>query len=129
MCDYSLANEKSRIAIEGEELITRRFRSNSIGLVSSNDRERAVCIPPGAALLIENVPVQVCKHFAVPPTDRVVFDQFNIEGNYHRDGVMFSNGERVLLQSLLGARVIVLSLESTEERQPVYEHHWAHVAR
>jgi hypothetical protein len=41
MCDYSLHAVPNRLAIEGEELITHRFPTSSIGLASPADFEKA----------------------------------------------------------------------------------------
>ena len=37
MCDYSLEAFPNRLAVRGERLITRRFRSGSIGMASPSD--------------------------------------------------------------------------------------------
>jgi hypothetical protein len=37
MCDYSLHGLPNRLAIEGEQLVTRRFPTHSIGLASPRD--------------------------------------------------------------------------------------------
>ena len=41
MCDYSLLSFPSRLAIEGEQLISYRFRSHSLGLASPADLKAA----------------------------------------------------------------------------------------
>lgn len=41
MCDYSLHAVPNRLAVEGEELVTYRFPTSSIGLASPADLERA----------------------------------------------------------------------------------------
>jgi hypothetical protein len=43
MCDYSLHAVPNRLAVEGEELVTYRFPTSSIGLASPADLERANC--------------------------------------------------------------------------------------
>ena len=40
MCDYSLFEHPNRLAVEGEDLVTHRFPSRSLGLVSSVDLNR-----------------------------------------------------------------------------------------
>jgi hypothetical protein len=37
MCDYSLMMVRSRLAVEGEELVAHRFQSGTVGLVSCAD--------------------------------------------------------------------------------------------
>ncbi len=41
MCDYSLHAVPNRLAVEGEELVTHRFPTSSIGLASAADLEKA----------------------------------------------------------------------------------------
>lgn len=41
MCDYSLHAVPNRLAVEGEELVTYRFPTSSIGLASPADLDRA----------------------------------------------------------------------------------------
>ncbi|HEY1205235.1 MAG: hypothetical protein ABSH46_11090 [Bryobacteraceae bacterium] len=48
MCDYSLHALPNRLAVEGEELVTYRFPTSSIGLASPADLEKANCQPGGA---------------------------------------------------------------------------------
>ena len=74
MCDYSLAAMQTRLAVEGEQLSVYHFPSGSRGLTSPAELERckpelrgwrswfnprqtpcAVCIPPGAQLLLRGV--------------------------------------------------------------------------
>ena len=43
MCDYSLHAVPNRLAVEGEELVTFRFPTSSIGLASPADLEKANC--------------------------------------------------------------------------------------
>jgi hypothetical protein len=43
MCDYSLHAVPNRLAVEGEELVTYRFPTSSIGLASPADLEKANC--------------------------------------------------------------------------------------
>ena len=44
MCDYSLHAVPNRLAVEGEELVTYRFPTSSIGLASPADLEKANCL-------------------------------------------------------------------------------------
>jgi hypothetical protein len=63
MCDYSLAGIPNRLAEEGERLMVCRFSAGSIGLTSDASLWRslfketpAVCVPPGARLLLRDIP-------------------------------------------------------------------------
>ncbi len=43
MCDYSLHAVPNRLAVEGEELVTYRFPTSSIGLASPSDLDKMKC--------------------------------------------------------------------------------------
>jgi len=43
MCDYSLLSFRTRLAVEGEQLLTYRFPSFSIGLAAPAEMRAAVC--------------------------------------------------------------------------------------
>jgi len=136
MCDYSLMAVPNRLAQEGEELVTHRFPTGSLGLASYSDLQRAtcvvrgkksfwntlkdffdppqsndvcaVCIPPGARLRLEQTN---------GPAEEVTFTQITATVNSYRDAIRFSNGRQVRLQELReGMRVKVLDLSMAEER-------------
>jgi len=132
MCDYSLTGLRTRLAVEGEELIIYRFPTGSIGLTSASEvaahkkefrglqrwfdpREIpcAVCIPPGACLLLHDIPDHLQKQLGVGVVENVVFTQSSAEVGTHRDGLRFTNGQEILLQRLAERqRAAVLSLSS-----------------
>ena len=124
MCDYSLAELSNRLARAGEHLVLHRFPTGSLGLKSSRRRLReilfpssvcAVCIPPGARLLLQDIPEPVQCRYLAGSTEAVTFVQLSLEVYTHRDGVRFTNGREVLLQELEpGQRVTVLSLGDGE---------------
>ncbi|MBL8029938.1 MAG: hypothetical protein JNN11_01690 [Candidatus Doudnabacteria bacterium] len=133
MCDYSLHAHKNRLANEGETLVTVRFPGGSMGMVSSGDPAFrdvveqgnnhsahmlcAVCIPPGAQLMLEDIPVRLRKEFAVRETELVTFTQLGVDAYIHRDGVRFDNGRELLLQRLNENQCVrVLSLAGASER-------------
>jgi hypothetical protein len=140
MCDYSLMAVNNRLAREGEELVTYRFPTGSLGLASSEDLKRtrpervkktfwntlkdffdppqeeavcAVCIPPGARLNVE-------LRGGAPQT--ATFTQISAAVNSYRDAICFEDGRPVLLQDLReGVRVTVLDLSGASERETVVE--------
>ena len=88
MCDYSLMAIPNRLAVSGEELVVHRFEAGTVGLASAFDARRrqecrkaqshgfwsrlkavfdpsdiplipAVCIPPGARLLVQDIPAKL----------------------------------------------------------------------
>jgi hypothetical protein len=151
MCDYSLCGLPNRLALEGEELVSYRFRTGSIGLASPLDLIAArpspssrpqtfwqqikrllegdtpshpitaVCIPPGAQLLLKNIPADLQRHWQIAAEESAFFVQTSHNVNSYRDAVQFYNGKQALLQNLReGIRVEVLSLGAAvadEERE------------
>jgi hypothetical protein len=151
MCDYSLCGLPNRLALEGEELVFHRFRTGSMGLASPADliavrpspssQQRtlwqriksflegdapsrpvtAVCIPPGAQLILKNIPADLQQQWQIAAEESAFFVQTSQNVNCYRDAVQLYNGQRVLLQNLReGIRVEVLSLGGAvadEDRQ------------
>lgn len=147
MCDYSLMAFPSRLAVAGDELVVRRFDAKSLGLAAALDVRpvqerrnftnqgfwarlralfhpfsdnpiRAVCIPPGARLLIRGISARLqCECGFREELAEAVFTQISADANSFRDAVRFQNGVVVLLQRLHeGQSVRVLDLSSAEEQ-------------
>jgi hypothetical protein len=143
MCDYSLAGLPSRLAVDGEELVVHKFRTGSKGLACPQDlcvsqvpTERkslwerikaaladappapsapAVCIPPGAQLLLKDIPKDLQRRWNVGVQERVFFVQTSATENNYRDAVRFQSGAQPLLQEMReGMRVEVMSLGEAE---------------
>src|SRR6266571_5968158 len=122
MCDYSLTGIPNRLAVEGEELVVHRFPTGSIGLASpcasasrwwSAKQNPAVCVPPGARLILHDVPERLQHNLTVGPIEEVTFVQLSATPYQFRDAVRFNNGREILLQNLqCGQQVEVLSLSS-----------------
>src|SRR5262245_45013984 len=101
MCDYSLHEYQNRLAQEGETLIVHRFMSNTVGLTSPaelqaattekanqrrpgfwsslrdffsepTEKATAVCVPPGARLLLGNIPARLRRKLNVGDEEEVV---------------------------------------------------------
>ena len=152
MCDYSLMALPNRLAVCGEELVVHRFEMGSMGLASVADaqccaqqpeeqpastfREKlkrwffpptppqcpAVCIPPGARLLVRDIPEKLQKNLGLGSgVQEVVFTEIGTAG--FRDAIRFPNGAELLLQRLTeGQRVRVLALSSEDDvRGPAWE--------
>jgi hypothetical protein len=147
MCDYSLHGIKNRLATEGDQLVVHRFGTGSMGMAAQMDlrpadtasrrpwnwlsgnsplvADCAVCIPPGAKLLLKDIPLRIQRDLGVRGTEEVVFTQVTANPNTYRDAVRFSNGTELLLQRLeRGQRVEVLSLSVSEVETPSVED-WA----
>jgi hypothetical protein len=145
MCDYSLMYVPNRLAREGEDLVARRFTLGSMGLASELDLHprpvrfmsskrtfwsmvkqvlnppetnavSAVCIPPGARLMLRDIPEQLQRELGVGPAEEVMFTQITAASHSYRDAVRFRNGQQVLLQRLNeGQRVGVLALSPDDQ--------------
>jgi hypothetical protein len=143
MCDYSLMAVPNRLAREGEELISHRFPTGSLGLAAPGDLQRrpapvsrksfwtafkeffqppeaeavcAVCIPPGARMRLENISARLQTELGVGPVEEVTFTQITASAHSYRDAVRFANGREVRLQELReGQRVLVLDLSMAAE--------------
>ena len=140
MCDYSLHALPNRLAVEGEPLLLHRFPTGALGLASPSDlwtpaeppdQARAgwwsrvkswlslsgeksipaVCVPPGAQLVLRDIPQYLQQRLGVGDEEEVTFAQLSADAYSHRDAVRFNNGREVLLQDLaVGQRVDVLWL-------------------
>src|SRR5215510_7571060 len=151
MCDYSLMSVPNRLAEEGEVLVTHRFSTGSLGFASPSDlcktarpllaRSRgfwsllkenlfntprantvaAVCIPPGARLIIQDVPTRLQRDLNVGPAEEVTFTQLTASEYRYRDAIRFRNGQQILLQRLQEGqyvKVCDLSAAQSSERAP-----------
>ncbi len=151
MCDYSLMAIPNRLARDGEELVAHRFPTGSMGLAAPADLRRvadpapagspgfwsavknffsppkvdpvpAVCIPPGARLMLQDISTRMQNDLGVSPAEEVTFTQLTAAVNSYRDAVRFMNGREVRLQELReGQRVKVLDLSFAEPYQPLVE--------
>ena len=150
MCDYSLMSVPNRLAREGEELVAHRFCTGTMGLASPADLETkadpparphrfwsvfaeafnppqtrpvwAVCIPPGARLLLRDIPEGMQHKLGVGADEEVTFTQITAAANSYRDAVHFPSGCEILLQGLReGQRIRVLDLSSAEAVEPIKE--------
>jgi hypothetical protein len=76
----------------------------------------AVCVPPGARLLLRDIPERLQHQYQVGEVEGVIFMQVSGMEYQYRDAVRFANGQEVLLQRLEeGQRVEVLCLSVREE--------------
>jgi hypothetical protein len=148
MCDYSLMAIPNRLAREGEELVVHRFPTGSLGLACATDvncsaestsaqartfwttvkelfstpesrSTPAVCIPPGARLMLHDIPARLQNELCISSDENVTFTQITASVNSYRDAVRFSSGREVRLQELQeGQRVEVLDLAMAEGFKP-----------
>lgn len=82
----------------------------------------AVCIPPGARLVVEDIPASLHRALGVGPIELVTFTQFAAAPGTYRDAVRFKNGREVRLQEFLeGRRMWIMDLSGDEALQAVRE--------
>jgi hypothetical protein len=83
----------------------------------------AVCIPPGARLLIRDIRKDLQREFCVGELEEVTFVELGLDEHRYRDAVRFANGRELLLQRLReGQRVDVLSLGGAAAEPRTAEH-------
>jgi hypothetical protein len=131
MCDYSLMSIPNRLAVEGEDVVTYRFHSGSIGFASESDVRRmaasndprarvfwlsersyspnspltepvcAVCVPPGARLRLQDIPEHLQHNLKVASSEEVTFVEVGMDAYTYRDAVRFESGLEIRLQDLI----------------------------
>ena len=79
----------------------------------------AVCVPPGARLVLKSIPMDLRCKWSVGADESVLFIQTSAEVNTYRDALHFRTGRQVLLQELReGMRVTVVSLGDDFSGEP-----------
>ena len=82
----------------------------------------AVCIPPGARLLLRDIPERLQSQVGVRRVEEVTFTQITSDAFSYRDAVHFRNGIEIILQQLQeGQRVRVLNLSLADIASPELE--------
>jgi hypothetical protein len=144
MCDYSLHSVHNRLAVEGEALQIHRFPTHSLGLASVADLRPtlvsgnegwwktvkgwfssiapetvpAVCVPPGARLILREIPQLLQAKLNIGTEEEVTFVQLSPETPGYRDAIRFHNGQEILLQRLpVGQQLDVLCLSVSPEKE------------
>src|SRR5689334_4903246 len=119
MCDYSLQGMNNRLAKDGDELVVHRFDTGTLGMISVDSIPReskkpehvtwwqsvkawfteasqsepcVVCVPPGARLVLHEIPTRLQQQYHVAATEEVMFTQTTPDAYRYRDAVRFSNG-------------------------------------
>jgi hypothetical protein len=143
MCDYSLYTVNNRLACESDDLVLHRFDTGSLGFCAVAELRQemsrsqvargwssflrwmfprkkcgltAVCVPPGARLLIAEVPKTTQPACGLFELESVEFTQLSEKSYAYRDALRLPGGETVLLQRLPeGLRVTVMALAPVEE--------------
>jgi hypothetical protein len=95
-------------------------RINSLFAPASDCRSvLAVCVPPGARLVLKSIPMDLRCKWSVGADESVLFIQTSAEVNTYRDALHLRTGRQVLLQELgEGMRVTVVSLGDDFSGEP-----------
>jgi hypothetical protein len=101
---------KIREARERDQNLWQRI-SSLFAQESDSGPVPAICVPPGARLMLKGIPLDLRCKWGVGADESVFFTQTSAEVNTHRDALRFPMGRQVLLQDLReGMRVTVVSL-------------------
>jgi len=109
MCNYSLESLRSREAVEGERLVTRRFYTGSLGFVSTEQPDVAVCLREGVQLVLRDIPAtlqtqlgvgeEAVARFAFLTKPRKWWNFWSLDV-FDTDGLVFENGKSILISRL-----------------------------
>jgi hypothetical protein len=81
----------------------------------------AVCVPPGARLLLKDIPKGLQRELGVGEVEEVKFVEISAEVNTYRDAMRFKNSRQLLIQALPeGQQVTVLSLTPEEVEKTAF---------
>ena len=81
----------------------------------------AVCIPPGARLILRDIPKNLQRELGIGEVETATFTEISADVNTYRDAVRFKNNRQVLLQALReGQRVTVVSLSPAAAGEPIF---------
>jgi len=143
MCDRSPCSIRNRLAEEGEDLVLYKFETGSFDFASAADlreceaksekdsssiwavmkdwlflprhsaRVPAICVPPGAQLLLRDIPANVQASLCIRLSEIAIFTELHARSYHFRDVLLLPNATRVLLQDLPeGLHAVVLSMSS-----------------
>ncbi len=116
MCDFSLQSVRSRPAKVGDKLVTRDFRTGTIGFAAADDLGLAVCVMPGTELAFAGEVASAGLLLGWKPKtinhQTAIFRQVNKDRfAAHHDALEFPDGQTVLLTQLCaGQAATVLQL-------------------
>ncbi len=116
MCDFSLQSVRSRPAKVGDKLVTRDFRTGTIGFAAADDLGLAVCVMPGTELAFAGEVASAGLLLGWKPKtinhQTAIFRQVNKDTfAAHHDALEFPDGQTVLLTQLCaGQAATVLQL-------------------
>ncbi|MFB3905746.1 MAG: hypothetical protein ACE15E_20045 [Acidobacteriota bacterium] len=134
MCNYSLETLKSREAVEGERLVTHRFYTGSLGFVSADQPDVAVCLREGVQLVLRDIPTslqaqlgvgeEAVARFAFLTKPRRWWNFWSLDV-FDNDGLVFENGKSILISRLpdrLKTDVLSASTDSVFSETPAVPH-------
>ena len=78
----------------------------------------AVCVPPGALLILKDIPARMQKDVGVGPEEGGTFIQTSIDEFRHRDAIQFANGSVIPLHHLERGQRVANPLTGSGRRIP-----------
>lgn len=104
MCDYSLESTARRDAAVGDQLKTAKIGVHgTVGLVSHDNPATAVCLMPGARLVVSGIPASLQQQWGVGEVAIATFEKRDGRNAYqgpmgfYHDGVIFDGGHRAVV--------------------------------
>jgi hypothetical protein len=117
MCYYSMMEENTRRAIEGESLVFSEFRTGARGFASESKPGKGVCLTTGTRLILRELPA---------PLQKKLRSEAEAEAEFHEispgllwmfrayDVLIFQSGKRIPVSNLpIGIRADVLHVPGT----------------
>jgi hypothetical protein len=148
MYGYLLHSAHNRLAREREELVVQRFDTGSLAFVSVSDLQQlkqrkdgvwselldwllirmsasisAVSIPPGAHLLLRNVPLRVQESLGIAESEEAVLSEISGRTYSYRDALTLPDQTKVLVQDLcegIEATVLCLSSDTSAHEEELH---------
>ena len=116
MCDYSIQAKRQRQAVVGERLKIRILGGyNSRGFSPPGEPETAVCLRPDNEVMLELTP-ELARTYSLPQRPKAKFAYLSGPNSCtYRDGLVFENGKKVLINSLPVGLVAEVVLTEVDE--------------
>jgi hypothetical protein len=98
--------------------------NGGMGMINDSETRSlcAVCIPPGARLMVHDIPPRLQRECGLKEQEEATFVELTAEPFRYRDALRFKNGQEILLQRLNeGLRVEVLRLSLALEKPKIWQ--------
>ena len=131
MCYYSMMEENTQRAVEGESLVFSEFRTGARGFASVGKPGKGVCLVTGTRLILRDLPAPLQKKLRAEPDAKVEFHEVSpglLWMFRAYDVLVFQSGKRIPVANLpVGLTADVLHVPGKPEvrleepeRDPIY---------